>query len=756
MGKILVIAEKPKTAKLLREGLSPSQPNISFVRCGTSAIGAAQVGYYENDNVIIAYTRGHLMSLYDVEDYVYGENAKLSKEQKSWSNTSLPFVPDKFKRKLTSKNDKSGFCEKQFKVIKKLVNRDDVDFIVHYGDPDNEGELLVREVLEEANCTKPVKRLFTNSLVPSVIASAFYTNLKDDRDYFYMYQEALARQQTDWLLGINLTRYITMKADTGTLWRVGRVIVPIVKYVYDRNEAIENFSSTKTIGINAIVSDGDFSRTISSSIPKISFPETEKEECEKLKSKLEKQPMTIENIEKAKFKIKPKKFMSQTDFRCEMNKIYGYSIDESTVVAQTLYEAGFITYPRTDTQYLSTKEKDNVKDIINLVSATYNINLNFKDTKTIFDDDKVSKEGHTALTLTIKLPTKDDLDDLGQACKDGYKLILSRFISNFYTQPVVEETTVTLKCGEYMFKLTGNEVVDYGFLPYEKRNILEKLPDFVIGQVLDTEFEVVERETKPPKPVSLTELLHYLSNPYEKELKKANPNDDAVYYKLLKEGVSIGTQATINTILNNAIQDKYIIASKKSFMIGERGKTLIKLLDSLQINLYKERNIQMNKDIIAVGNKSLTLEQNVENVKNELENIIANNAHVTLYVDDSNQIAICPLCGGKVKYNPKSKIYYCENRKPNGQGDWGCKFRFGEDDKFLSKWGVKVTKSVVSAFARNGFITFASKKKDKNGKWRPCRIKISVTYPEDSQFPKYTVEKISEVQSRTQKSEETK
>lgn len=259
--------------------------------------------------------------------------------------------------------------------------------------------------------------------------------------------------------------------------------------------------------------------------------------------------------------------------------------------------------------------------------------------------------------------------------------------------------------------------------------------------MLDTEFKVVERETKPPKPVSLTELLHYLSNPYEKELKKANPNDDAVYYKLLKEGVSIGTQATINTILNNAIQDKYIIASKKSFMIGERGKTLIKLLDSLQINLYKERNIQMNKDIIAVGNKSLTLEQNVENVKNELENIIANNAHVTLYVDDSNQIAVCPLCGGKVKYNPKSKIYYCENRKPNGQGDWGCKFRFGEDDKFLSKWGVKVTKSVVSAFARNGFITFASKKKDKNGKWRPCRIKISVTYPEDSQFPKYTVEK---------------
>lgn len=746
MGKVLVIAEKPKTAKLLRDGLYSSQPNLNFVRCGVTPPGAAQIGYYENENIIITYTKGHLMSLYDVEDYEYGLNAKLTKEQKSWNSTELPYIPQKFKRKLTSKNDKGGFCEKQFKVIKKLINRDDVDYIVHYGDPDNEGELLIREVLEESHCTKPVKRLFTNSLVPSVIASAFYTDLRDDRDYFYMYQEALARQQTDWLLGINLTRYITKKANTGTLWRVGRVIVPIVKFIYDRSVAIENFTSTKSIGINAIVSDGDFSRTISTSTPKISFLETEKEQCEKLRNKLASLPMTVTDVSKEKFKIRPKKFMSQTDFRSEMNRLYGYSIDESTQVVQTLYESGYITYPRTDTQYLSSKEKDNVKDIIKLVQAAYNVQLNFRDTKTIFDDEKVSKEGHTALTLTIKLPSKDDLDNLGQACKDGYKLILSRFISNFYAQPVVEETVVTLQCGEYKFRLTGNEIIENGFLPYEKRNILEKLPDFTVGQVLDTKFEVVERETKPPKPVSLTELLEYLSNPYKKELKAASPNDDSAYYKLLKEGVSIGTQATINTILNNAIQDKYIIPSKKSYSIGERGKTLIKLLDSLQINLYKERNIQMNKDIISVGNKTLTLEQNVENIKNELESIVANNTQITLKIEDSDQICTCPLCGGKVKYSPKSKFYYCENWKPKAQG---CKFCFSEEDKFLSKWGVKVTKSVVSAFSRNGFITFASKSKKKgsNGKYNPCRIKISITYPGDSIYPKYSVEKISEVQS---------
>lgn len=738
MGKALVIAEKPTTAKLLLEGLSDTQPKFNFVSCGKTPPGSARIGYYENDNIIITYSIGHLMSLYDVEDYIYGVNAKLDKEQKSWKNVPLPYIPNSFQRKITvSKKDTTKFNERQFAVIKKLLARSDVEYVVHYGDNDKEGELLVREILEEAKNKKPVKRLFTNSLVPEVIAATYYTDMQDDRNYYNLYLEALARQQTDWLLGINLTRYLTLKANTGTLWRAGRVIIPIVKYIYDRDVAIENFSSVKSYGINAIVTEGDFSKTISTSTPKIYFEESEKNECEKLRDELSALPMTVTAVDKNKFKIKPKKFMSQTDFRCEMNKLYGYSIDETTKALQSLYESGFVTYPRTDTQYLSTKEKENVKHIIKLIETAYGTQLTFRDTKTIFDDEKVSKEGHTALTLTTKLPSKADLDRLGQVCKDGYKLVLGRFISNFYNPPVIGETVVTLQCGEYTFKLTGNEILDKGFLIYEKRNVLEKLPEFAVGQVVNKEFKVAERETKPPKPVSLTELLHYLSNPYEKELKKANPNDDSEYYKLLKEGVSIGTQATVDTILANAIQDKYIIASKKNYSIGDRGKTLIKMLDSLQINLYKDRSVQLNKDIAAVGNRVLTLDENVKNVKAELDSIISNNEQVILNIDDTNAVCKCPLCGGNIKFSPNKKSYYCDNWKINN-----CKFHFKEDDKFLSKWGVKVTKSVVSAFARNGFITFTDKG---NSKSPPGRRKISVTFTEDSPFPQYKVEKISEV-----------
>ena len=285
----------------------------------------------------------------------------------------LPYVPGHFKRILA--DDKNDFPKKQFAVIHELVHRPDIDYIVHYGDPDNEGELLIREILEEAGNTKEVKRLFTNSLVPAVVAEAFYLELKNDRDYNNMYLEALARQQTDWLLGINLSRYLSLMAKTK--FRAGRVIIPIVKYIYDRDMEIKNFVSQKSLGINATVRDGDFERTIYTSEPKIHFEETQREECQQLLNQLSASPMVVQLVDVSRYKIKPKKFMCLTDFRSEMNQLFGYSVEKSTAVAQTLYESGFISYPRTNSQYLSTKEAESVQKIIQLIGAAYGIPLQF-------------------------------------------------------------------------------------------------------------------------------------------------------------------------------------------------------------------------------------------------------------------------------------------------------------------------------------------------------------------------------------------
>ena len=721
MKKYLVIAEKPKAARALCEGLGISK--FHFVSKGKASKLSAAPGYYDSDDVTIVYVSGHIMSLYDVEDYIYGVNAQLTPEQKYWSSVPLPFIPkDGFKKKISKSN--GGFYEKQYKIIKDLINSNNYECVVNFGDPDNEGELLIREILESIGYTKPVKRLFNNSLVPSVLAEEFYCNLKNDSDYTSMYFQALARQQTDWLLGINLTRFLTLKANEAkkrgsTLWRVGRVIVPLVKYVYDRDLEIKNFDSKKGFGINAVISRDDYEHTFSSSDPKIYFSENEKGLCDDLCNKLSTQPFTVIDVKKSKFKIKPHKLMSLTDFRSEMNKKYGCSVSESSKIAQNLYEMGYITYPRTNSQYLSTKEGENVKKIINILNQKYNgMALVFNDSKTIFDDSKISDEGHTALTLTTKTPNATDLQSFDENTRNAYRLIMARFITNFSARPIIEETTVMFQCGEYKFKLIGNEIIEKGFLRYEERKLPEKVPDFQIGEVVSAKFSVVERETKPPAPVSVAELLEFSSNPYKKELKAANPNDDTEYYKLLKEGVTIGTQSTLDSIIGNAIKEGYIIANKKNYRIGEKGVALIQLLDELNVNLYKERNIEMNKAIKCVGSKTLTIKQNEQNIRNELENIINNGKDVSVNINQIGSVCKCPLCGGNVFYNSKLKAYCCENTLKD------CKFGIFENNAYLQKWGVKVNKTTVSGFARNMFITFTAKPKDPSKSTYKVKIKI--------------------------------
>lgn len=332
MGKVLVIAEKTKTAKALITGITGEQ--FVFKEKANMPAGCARVGYFESPNIIVACARGHLFSLYSIEEYVYGvEQAKQIKSQ--WSMDVLPYVPGHFKRKLA--DDKNDFPKKQFAVIRELVHRPDIDYIVHYGDPDNEGELLIREILEEAGNTKEVKRLFTNSLVPAVVAEAFYLELKNDRDYNNMYLEALARQQTDWLLGINLSRYLSLMAKTK--FRAGRVIIPIVKYIYDRDMEIKNFVSQKSLGINVTVRDGDFERTIYTSEPKIHFEETQREECQQLLNQLSASPMVVQSVDVSRYKIKPKKFMCLTDFRSEMND------NGDGVIQKVFYNGDVVIHP---------------------------------------------------------------------------------------------------------------------------------------------------------------------------------------------------------------------------------------------------------------------------------------------------------------------------------------------------------------------------------------------------------------------------
>ena len=175
--------------------------------------------------------------------------------------------------------------------------------------------------------------------------------------------------------------------------------------------------------------------------------------------------------------------------------------------------------------------------------------------------------------------------------KNGYQTILNRTISNFTELPIIEETVVEFECDGIVFKTSGHKVLRDGFLKYEKRNIKAPLPDFKEGEAADMTFSVKEKETSPPSHVSPTELLNYLANPFADQLKKMKKADDTEYYNLLKEGASLGTEATTMHIVNNAVKYGYITASKKSYSITEKGIALISLLDQFHMILLFFHNL---------------------------------------------------------------------------------------------------------------------------------------------------------------------
>ena len=668
---------------------------------------------------MVTYAQGHLLKLKTIEEY-------LGVDAKPWRMDVLPYIPNEFQLVPSD-----GWQESQLKVIDSLINRNDVDEVVHFGDPDNEGELLVREILFYCNNRKPTKRLWCNSLVPSVVADAYY-QLEDINAHTDKYFQALARQQTDWLLGINLSRYMIMK--TGQNLPVGRVLVPIVKYIYDRDLAIKNFNVTKTWGVSAKVKKDKWETEINTSDPELIFDEADKEEAEKTAESLNNKPKKVESIKVSKKKISPKRLFNLGKFQSEMNKQFGYSLKEAGDIAQSLYESGYITYPRTSVEYLSSKEQNSMKKTITVLSSL-GFPVEFHNDKSVFDDSKCV-DGHTALVITSNIPNQQTLDSMPEKEKNGYNLILNRTISNFMEYPIIEVTVVTFNCDNVRFKVSGHKVLREGFLKYENSRIKATLPDFVEGENVDMTLYVKERKTSPPSPVSPSDLLEYLANPFADQLRKINKKDDTEYYNLLKEGASLGTEATTMNIVNNAIKYGYISATKKSYSITDKGIALIQLLDQFQINLYRERNVELSKAINAVGKRAITITDNKDKVKAELKKVFEANAQTQVIVNipDKNSVGTCPKCGAPVY--EKQNSYQCSGKQN------GCKFFINKNDAFFGRYGKTITPATAKKLLGKSHQVTLNKLKSKAG--NEYSITIIADYEntdyDKGEFTKYKTE----------------
>ncbi len=642
---ILIIAEKPSLGR-----------NIA------SALGQFQRrdGYLENEQCIVTWAFGHLFSLSDIEAYRPSPSGR-------WSMENLPCFPEIFQYELRRGKDKqvdSGVV-KQFKIIETLCNRTDVDTIVNAGDADREGEIIVRTCIEKAlKSPKTLKRLWLPDQTPQTVQSAF-SEMKDEVEYDHLANEGYARTYIDWLYGVNLTRYATLRS--GTLLRVGRVIVPIVKAIYDRDMAIKNFVPETYYSIASKEKTGDETVELQS---KKRFSAKEYAKAQETCNQYNSCEAIVTSVKKRKDTLNPGKLYSLSKLQNVLGKKYKMSMAESLEIVQKLYEAGYLTYPRTDTEYLATAEKGKIKTVLrNCEKLGYPVI--FKDKKSIFDDSKI--ESHSAITPTYKIPDKSRLSEKEMQV---YSTVFRRFVAVFCREDcIVERVEITIQVGEFEeFVLKGMTIREKGWTKYDDTTQKDKiLPSLQKGDRVNINFVPTEKETTPPKHYTIETLNNYLKNPFREEKAAVDDTmgaDDAEEYRAMFEGVELGTEATRTGIIDNARNSGYIQLKKDVYTILPGGIYLIESLSRMNIVMDKFKTSEMGKALKKVYRGEMKISDSVHMAIDEISQYF-HKLEAPLEEDTDtgffgDSVGRCPLCGAEVKRYKNS--YSCSGYKN------GCKF----------------------------------------------------------------------------------
>ena len=650
MSKFLVIAEKPSVAQSYAKNLS------AYKR---------EDVYLEGESCIVSWCLGHLAEYAQPEEY--------DPKYEKWQFDDLPILPEAWKLKV-SKDKK-----KQFEVIKTLMNRSDVEYLVNGCDAGREGELIFQRVYVLAGCRKPVKRLWISSMEDAAIQKGFQT-MKSEEEYKNLCMAAVCRAQADWLIGMNGTRAYTTRYFKRLV--VGRVQTPTLAMLAERQERIEHFQ--KEAFYKVALTDGKLT-VVSENI-------ANEEAAELLAALCNGSTAVVTQMKKERKKSFPPKLYDLTSLQREANRYFGYTAKRTLDMLQELYEEKLVTYPRTDSQFVTEDMKDSVEELVEKMPVL----LSFVDygqlghgIKRVINNAKVSD--HHAI-----LPTKEVVEkgiaDLPADKKNLMMLICQQLVQATGEEYLYEQTDITVKCQEHDFKARGKIPVQMGFKEVEKafkqlcvkaEPVEEKEKETSIPagyeegmRLFPVKAEKTTHYTSPPKPFNEDTLLAAMETAGNKEFDSET------------EKKGLGTPATRASIIEKLVSSGYAQRKGKQILPSTEGKELVKVMPEYLKSAVM--TAEWENQLLMMEKGQITDTQ----FMGEITSLVRKILEVCREIPEEERrrfqtarevIGKCPVCGCDVFEGKQN--FYCSNRQ--------CDFALWKENRFLGSMEKNLDKKMA-------------------------------------------------------------
>ena len=649
----LIIAEKPSVAKSI-----------------ASALGASSRadGFYEGSGLLVSWCVGHLVSPMDAGGY--------DERFKKWRYDDLPILPESFRYVLAPGK------EDTFENLCALMDRPDVDIIVNACDAGREGELIFRLVYEMAGCRKPILRLWISSMEGSAIREGF-SDLRPGADYEALYQSALCRQKADWLVGINATRLFSVLYHR-TL-NVGRVQTPTLAMLAERDAKITLFHKEK-YHLLRLTLDG---------AEAVSEKFTDPAEAEQAAAMCKGAAVTCTSVTKEQKKGQPPKLYDLTTLQREANRLFGYTAKQTLDYAQSLYEKKLLTYPRTDSRYLTSDMAETASCVIHLAAKLPPFDgcgNFFPLVEAMISDKDVSD--HHAIIPTMEIE-KADIKALPLGERNLFLLVCCKLLCASAEPYVYEAVTVTFDRGGYSFTAKGKRILSEGWREIDRifrTSLKEKpadgdggtLPDFTKGQTFDgAEVAVTEHFTQPPKPYTEDTLLSAMEN-----AGKEDTPEDA-------ERKGLGTPATRAAIIEKLVAAGFVERKGKNLIPTKAGINLVTVLPEPLTSPMLTAEWEQKLTEIAKG--STDPDTFMDGIRTMVQEIVSAYSCISedgkkLFASEKEVIGTCPRCGQSI-YEGK-KNFACSDRS--------CGFVLWKNDRFWTSRKKELTKKMATDLLKKG------------------------------------------------------